>query len=155
MSHGRVSEWSIKFFQEAWSFYHEAYVDEKQPKFAVVLLCELDRVLFDSAERLECLFLAQVYEDLEFDDAESILVFKLLLDSLSLFFGCVLNKFFFAFIINAYFPLLKTFEFSLYKDECSNNICLVVNIVHLERPHCLRLDNLEIDVGAAQRVKDV
>ena len=141
VSHGRVREGSIKFYQEVSSFYHEAYVDKEQPKFAVVLLGELDGVLFDSAERLECLLLAQVREHLDFDDAKSVLVLKLLLDFLG---DCL-----------CIFILRKTFEFSLNEDECSNNICLVVNIVHLEWPHCLRFDNLEIDVGAAQRVKHV
>ena len=82
VSHGRVREGSIKFYQEVSSFYHEAYVDKEQPKFAVVLLGELDGVLFDSAERLECLLLAQVREHLDFDDAKSVLVLKLLLDFL-------------------------------------------------------------------------
>lgn len=80
------------------------------------------------------------------NDAESVLVFKMLLDVFDLFFGCILIK-----ILH---PLRKTFDFGLSKDECSNNIDLVMNVVHLEWSDCLRLDNLEIDVSAAQRVED-
>ena len=121
---------------------------EYQPEFAVVFLGELNGVLFDTSECLERILLAQVCEYLDFNDSESIFVFKLLLDSCGPFLSTIFEQ-------SIIIPLFKTFEFSLNKDESSNNINLVVNVINLERSDSLRLHDLKIDVSAAQCLEDV
>ena len=90
LSHGRLREGRLKRSQEVRIIFVlklEAYRREYQSESAVVLLGELGGILFDSAERLDGVLLAQVDERLDLDDAERVLVLELLLDSFSIFLG--------------------------------------------------------------------
>ena len=115
----------------------EANRGEYQSEFAVVLLCELDCILFDSTERCDRLLLAQVNESLDPNNAKRVLVFKLLLDLIGIFFSCAINPLVRLLISISTGTHLKTFEFCLNKDVRSQEAHQVVHVEQPEGSHCL------------------